>query len=130
MEAGKISCLNWAPNGKYKGYWRLPTKPEADGWALTINNYDYKGIPTLTNNMGSKGLQLCSYKAREGNMTCYFSSNCEGSEYNYCHLNDLHVPPEYEFGLADTLADSYKPTYSNLNWAYSVRCVFDGEKHD
>ncbi len=135
-KAGKISCESWAPNGKYKGYWRLPTKEELDGWALTINNYDLKGTPILTSNMGSKGLQFCAYNPNAStvgnNVQCYYGRySCPGADYDYCHTANIYGEGNYVLGLGNPQnVLNATATYAGNTggWAYSVRCVYDGLK--
>ncbi len=140
-KAGKISCQNWAPNGKYKGYWRLPTKEEADGWAITMNSYDAKGIPMLSSAMGSKGLQFCIYSEATVNdeIYClYNSSACAGAEpegirANYCTPSSMFTSTFHNEGSVYSLGFLYKKTEvgndSEPNTARSVRCVYDGYDH-
>ncbi len=67
--ASEISCQTYNPDGKTKGFWRLPYFEEMhDGW---FNNLTFM-------NKGAKGLQLCGYLT--GETRCrHVNSICRGA---------------------------------------------------
>ncbi len=114
------ACQNWAPGNTKAGDWRLPTKEEASGWSIHMDE--------INNFMGTNGANFCG--------SCV-AGICDQYGHAYCNhvtnMNAQYWPFHYwlktgnqigEFyivnGQITAVGDSYDGFY------YSARCVLEG----